>query len=177
MIIGLVLAGGLSSRMGEDKATLRIGGVTLLDLTSRVLRACGASVVAVSGARPGGIPDRWPQAGPVGGIASAAGFLPDADVLVVPVDMPRLGSVLLQPLLDAGERAATCWERHPLPMRFRLDGHARAVLDDMMQRQGRDCSVSGLQARLGVTVLPLDTTDTRLLINCNTPEEWQEATR
>jgi len=177
MIIGLVLAGGLSSRMGEDKAALRIGGVTLLDLASRALRACGASVVAVSGTRPGGIPDRWPQAGPVGGIASAADFLPDADVLVVPVDMPYLSSVLLTPLLDASERAATCWQRHPLPMRFRLDDHARAVLDDMMLHPGRDCSISGLQARLGLTVLPLDATDTRLLVNCNTPEEWQEATR
>src|ERR1700712_1952350 len=91
MIIGLILAGGLSSRMGEDKALMQIHGLSMLDHTARVLRDMGADLVAVSGSRPGGIPDHWPVAGPVGGMASAARVLPDADLLVVPVDMPRLG--------------------------------------------------------------------------------------
>ena len=79
MIVGLILAGGLSSRMGEDKALLRVGNETMLQRTARVLREAGADFVAMSGSRTGGIPDRWRHAGPVGGIASAVEVLPDAE--------------------------------------------------------------------------------------------------
>ncbi|HEY4294075.1 molybdenum cofactor guanylyltransferase [Luteibacter sp.] len=175
MIVGLVLAGGLSSRMGEDKAMLRIDGRSLLEMTIRTLWDAGAGGVAISGTRAGGIPDRWPGAGPVGGIASAMHGQPDGEWLVVPVDMPRLGSEVLAPLLAERSRAATHWRDHPLPMRLTMDAAAREVLDELMTRPGRACSIAALQARLGATALPLDGLDTRLLVNCNTPDEWREA--
>jgi molybdopterin-guanine dinucleotide biosynthesis protein A len=130
VIIGLILAGGLSSRMGEDKATLMIDGQTMLERTAMALRAAGADLVVVSGARPGGIPDRWPQAGPVGGIASAAEVLPDAEWLIVPVDMPRLGQSVLAPLLSERSLCATRWAH---------DGQPRARTprrDDAADRTG-----------------------------------------
>jgi molybdenum cofactor guanylyltransferase len=176
MILGLVLAGGLSSRMGRDKASLVIDGRTLLQRTGDALRAAGAEVVAVSGDRPGGIPDRWPRSGPVGGIASAVDYLPDGELLVVPVDMPHLGDAVLAPLLAERALAVACWQGHPLPMRLRLDDAARNALGELMTRPGRECSVSALQSRLGATSLPLDTLDTRWLVNCNTPDDWREAT-
>lgn len=177
MIIGLVLAGGLSSRMGQDKATLRIDGDgrTLLERTVAVLRAAGAEPVAVSGTREGGIPDRWPAAGPVGGIASALEGLPDGEWLVVPVDMPRLGNEVLAPLLGEHTKTVTCWQDHPLPMRLTMNASTRETLAGFMTRLGPECSVSALQARLGTTTLPLDGIDTRWLVNCNTPDEWREA--
>jgi len=174
-MIGLILAGGLSSRMGEDKALMQIGGITMLDRTARILRELGAAWVAVSGSRPGGIPDRWPQAGPVGGIASAADVLPDGEVLLVPVDMPRLSVAALAPLLSRRDLRATRWQGHPLPMRLTLDAETRAVLADLMNRTGRECSVSALQTRIGTTTLPLEGLDPLLLANCNTPDEWREA--
>lgn len=175
MIVGLVLAGGLSSRMGQDKAMLSIDGRTLLDRTLDALRGAGAERVAISGTRVGGIPDRWPQAGPVGGMASAAQSLPDGDWLVVPVDMPHLGNDVLAPLLGQRATRVTHWQAHPLPMRLTMDPTTREVLADFMTRPGRECSVSALQARLGTTTLPLDGIDTRWLVNCNTPDDWREA--
>jgi molybdopterin-guanine dinucleotide biosynthesis protein A len=161
--------------MGEDKAMLRVGGETLLDRTSRILREAGAARVAVSGARDGGIPDLWPDSGPVGGIASAMHALPDGEWLVVPVDMPRLGLAVLAPLLADRGHAATYWHRHPLPMRLTMDATARAALDELMNQPGPACSIAALHARVGATALPLDGLDTRLLVNCNTPDEWREA--
>ena len=175
MIVGLVLAGGRSSRMGEDKAMLRIDGRSLLERAMRALWDAGADKVAISGTRAAGIADRWPGTGPVGGIASAMHDLPDGEWLVVPVDMPRLGSEILGPLLAERSHAATHWQDHPLPMRLTMDAAARAVLDDLMTRPGRGCSIAALQARLGARALPLDGLDTRLLVNCNTPDEWREA--
>lgn len=175
MIIGLILAGGLSSRMGSDKASLMIEGRTLLQRTAVALRAVGVDIVAVSGDRPGGIPDRWPLGGPVGGIASAADYLPDGELLVVPVDMPGLGRAVLEPLLADRSKAATLWHGYPLPMRLTLGTASRAALAELMTRPGRECSISALQSRLGATPLALDSLDTRLLVNCNTPDEWREA--
>lgn len=176
MIVGLVLAGGRSSRMGRDKALLRIDGLTLLERTARVLRDAGAEHIAVSGARDDGIPDRWADAGPVGGIASAASRLPDGQWLVVPVDMPRLDAALLDALLVERSATAARWQHHPLPMRLTMDARTRAVLDDMMTRPGPACSVSALQAAVGVATLPAGEGEAARLINCNTPDEWREAT-
>jgi len=174
-ILGLILAGGRSSRMGEDKAMLRIGNEALLERTSRILREAGAQRVAISGARAGGIADLWPDTGPIGGIASAMRELPDGEWLVVPVDMPRLGPAVLAPLLADRRAAATHWQRHPLPMRLKMNATARAALEELVSRPGPACSIAALHARLGTVALPLDGLDTRLLVNCNTPDEWREA--
>jgi molybdopterin-guanine dinucleotide biosynthesis protein A len=174
MIIGLILAGGLSSRMGEDKALLPIDGQTMLERTASALRDMGADLVVVSGSRPGGIPDRWPEAGPVGGMASAAEVLPDAELLIVPVDMPRLGQSVLAPLMSERHLRATRWDGHPLPMRLTLDTCVREALAGLMLLTGRDRSVSALQSRIGTTTLPLGELDAGLLANCNTPDEWRE---
>jgi molybdenum cofactor guanylyltransferase len=174
-MIGVILAGGLSSRMGEDKALLEIDGRTLLERTRQVLLDTGAEHVVVSGARPGGIADRWVAKGPIGGIASVAGELEDAELLVVPVDMPRLSAELLAPLRDERRMHATRWAGHPLPMRLTLDAATRAVLADIVELDGKACSVSALQARVGVATLSLDGADTSALVNCNTPDDWREA--
>ncbi len=176
MIGGLILAGGLSSRMGRDKALLTIDGETLLARSARVLRDAGAERVVVSGPRPGGIPDRYPRSGPLGGLASAAPSLADGRWLIVPVDMPRLHPGLLRSLLVGGARA-TRFAGHPLPMMLCLDDAVRAMLDTLMRQDDpRRRSPSALQAALGAHELPLDGLDTDALVNCNTPDEWNEVT-
>lgn len=175
-MIGLILAGGRSSRMGCDKALLEVHGLTLLARTQAVLREAGATHVAISGERHGGIVDRWPGFGPVGGLAGAADALPDGTWLVVPVDMPRLSLAVLAPLLSPMPTRASRWQGHPMPMRIDMDATVRQVLVQMMSTPGPQCSLSVLQQAVGVTSLPLDGTDTRALVNCNTPDEWHEAT-
>jgi molybdenum cofactor guanylyltransferase len=174
-MIGVILAGGLSSRMGEDKALLRIGGRTLLERTRAVLLEAGADIVVVSGAAHGGIADRWEAKGPIGGIASVAATLEDGELLIVPVDMPRIDAVALAPLAAERRMRATRWATHPLPMRLTLDATTRAILAELVELEGRACSVSALQARIGVATLSLDGVDTTALANCNTPDEWREA--
>lgn len=174
-MIGVILAGGLSSRMGEDKALLDLNGKSLLEHTRDVLLRAGVSVVVVSRERPGGIPDRWPRKGPVGGIASVVAAVDDDELLVVPVDMPRLCVDVLAPLCQDVTRHASRWAGHPLPMRLTVDAVTRAALADLIEQEGRACSVAALQAAVGVSTLPLDGVDTRALVNCNTPDDWREA--
>lgn len=55
---GILLAAGAGSRLGQPKATLQLGGQTLLDRGLQMLHAGGCvSLVAVLGASP--LPDGW----------------------------------------------------------------------------------------------------------------------
>jgi molybdenum cofactor guanylyltransferase len=97
-----VLTGGASRRMGADKATLEIAGVTLLDRTLTVLHGVSSDVTIVGArpayARPGVrmVADDYPGAGPLGGIATALSAARYERILVVACDMPLLSVTLLR---------------------------------------------------------------------------------
>lgn len=88
---GAVLTGGRSTRMGRDKALLRLDGLPLASRVAGVLAAAGADpVVAVGGDLPGlraaglvAIADRRRGAGPLAGIATALTEVGSHDVVVV----------------------------------------------------------------------------------------------
>ena len=177
-IDGIVLAGGLSSRMGRDKALLPWHGRTLLEHMRGLLLQAGAGRVWVSGDHPafGGIPDRVARCGPLGGLYSVAMQMPDGPAWVVPVDTPRVTPALLQRLQADQGRACTVFDDEPLPMRLQIDDHCRRVLQALIEDPTARRSLSALQQRLGVIRLPLAPEDRALLLNCNTPSEWESIT-
>ena len=92
-VAAIVLAGGRASRLGRDKATLMLGGLTLLERTRAAAREAGLSPVVVVGSQTGG--------GPVAAIAAGLQRLDAADgsgpdwVVVLPTDLARPGEALL----------------------------------------------------------------------------------
>lgn len=171
VLIGLVLAGGRSSRMGRDKAQLPWGDGTLLDHAVVLLHASGVEVVKVSGERPGFdcVADVAPGAGPGVAISDVLAALPaHAAVLIVPVDMPRLTPALLTRLLQA-PGGAGYFDGFPLPALLPtrgLDGQAP-----------RGDSLRRLHALAGSQALPLAEGEAAAFINVNTPQEWGELER
>jgi molybdopterin-guanine dinucleotide biosynthesis protein A len=109
MLSGLILAGGRSSRMGRDKATLTLpDGRTLLQRQADILRATGVTNLLVS-VRPGSethlpgailVPDSTPDAGPLAGIAAGLRAAPPGLVLVLAVDMAEMQSAHLRQLVE-----------------------------------------------------------------------------
>jgi molybdenum cofactor guanylyltransferase len=176
--IGVVLAGGQSSRMGRDKALLSWQGRPLIEHQIAVLKAAGADTVRVSGHRPDyqGIADPVAHAGPLGGIAGIAAVCDDAELLIIPVDMPRLRPDLLQRLLvSASPTGSTHFAGHVLPMRLRLDTVCRAALAALMAADNdRARSLRALQERVGVSTLALNAEEEALLADCNTEQAWRE---
>lgn len=104
MILGAVLAGGLSSRFGSDKALAEVDGHTLIALAVDALAGWCEHVVVVGRetAPAPTLPD-WPRAGmgPLGGLAAALHHALDEGyetVLTCGVDAAFLPEDLLQRL-------------------------------------------------------------------------------
>ncbi len=169
LYMGLVLAGGRSSRMGQDKAQLPWAEEgTLLDHTIALLRASGVGLIKVSGDRSGYdcLPDAAPGAGPGVAISDVLAILPaDTAVLVVPVDMPLLTPALLIRLLHTPGRAAY-FNGFPLPALLPARG-----LDGLPPRAA---SLRRLHFLAGSQALPLSEDEAVAFANVNTPQEWGE---
>ncbi|HET6427564.1 MAG TPA: molybdopterin-guanine dinucleotide biosynthesis protein B [Phycisphaerae bacterium] len=123
-LLGIVLTGGGSRRMGFDKSRLKIGGVRILGRLCELL-ADRIGEVAIIGRPPEWNdipicarwhPDTTPGAGPLGGIATAlrvaAAGDPPRGVCVAACDMPAVSGDLLDYLLggrDPGAAASVPW--------------------------------------------------------------------
>lgn len=180
MFHGVVLAGGRSSRMGTDKAGLSWRGRPLLEHMQDLLAQAGAGRILVSGPYAGAdvIADQQPGLGPLGGVLTLAQTQDDGVYLLVPVDMPLLTAALLRQLVTAvaadHEASSAIWAGYPLPLCLRLDAGARRVIADLARQYGAARSLRALHAALDGMELALDAGAERCLVNCNTPEQWQE---
>lgn len=101
-VMGVVLAGGASRRMGRDKAALPLDGETLLARVVRLVRAALGSALVVGpleraalvpGVRV--VPDAQPGQGPLGAIATALSVVNEPYIFVVACDMPFLNPALV----------------------------------------------------------------------------------
>ncbi len=143
--LGVVLAGGLSSRMGQDKALLSRqklshqhqavnlsvrSDISMLDFSKQLLADAGIENIVISGDNHQ-IPDRVAQAGPVGGIYSVLAHylahspehLQPKALLILPVDLPLMTAKALAQLRLKGELShkATFFsdsqnQRHHIPL-------------------------------------------------------------
>ena len=114
--MGAIIAGGAAHRMGGRKADLVVGGRMLVEWTRlRIAPVCreialigGEPLLAAEGVPT--LPDIFPGAGSIGGVATALKNAaetggPDAFVLAVACDMPLISENLLKLLISKMEGA------------------------------------------------------------------------
>jgi molybdenum cofactor guanylyltransferase len=113
---GFVLAGGKSSRMGQDKAAVTLNGLTLLQHALAGLReVCGDVAILgrheLYGALAPVYEDIFPGCGPLGGIHAALSSSKTQFNLIIAVDTPFLApkflSYLAEKAIDAGAVVTT----------------------------------------------------------------------
>lgn len=107
-VLGAVLTGGASRRMGRDKATLPVDGVAMVDRVAAALSVACDDVVAIGPAALAGaqdaVADLYPGEGPVGGVITA---LREADrrgcshAVVAACDLAFLDAPTVRQLVDA----------------------------------------------------------------------------
>jgi len=187
-VFGLVLAGGLSSRMRRDKATLEYRGKSQLEraveLAARYLPEVFVSVRAGQAADPSRvryplIVDSVPGEGPIVGIRSALAARPEVAWLVLACDLPFLSDAALSQLLaerDSTASATAFRSAHdglPEPLCAIWEPQSAAELAAYQAADGR-CPRKFLM-RHGAKIL--EPRDRRALDNINTPDEYREALR
>ena len=165
----LILVGGRSSRMGQDKASLDWGGRRAVDRVADLARAAGAVSIVTAGGDYGLPfvldPDRF--GGPVGGLMAGLRVLSSqalARALVLAVDAPTLRPDDLAPLISAPPPGAL-FEGFPLPMVLPTAALQIAAEADWPLRR--------LAASCGLASLPLPVGSRERLSGANTPLERQ----
>jgi molybdopterin-guanine dinucleotide biosynthesis protein A len=182
-LYGLVLAGGRSTRMGQDKAALEYSGRAQLERAFGLLQnLLPRAFVSV---RPDQTHDplrtRFPQIvdiadgteGPAAGIRAAQLTHPDVAWLVLACDLPYLDMATLQHLIarrDPARLATAFRSSHdglPEPLCAIYEPSAAAALAEFLAT-GRNCPRKLL---INSDTLLLDQPTHKALDNVNTPQE------
>jgi molybdenum cofactor guanylyltransferase len=192
--LGVILAGGLSRRMGgADKPLLTLGGLTLLEhVAQRLAPQCHSLILNANGdpSRFEGtsipvVPDSLsgrpgPLAGILAGLEWAATHCPGIEWIVsVPADTPFIPENLVLRLQDARREAGLplacavsgAQVHHAIglwPIRLRQDLR-RAIAEEGMRRLGGWAALHGY-AEAAWSAEPVDP-----FFNINTPEELAQA--
>lgn len=116
-VTGVILAGGLNHRMGQDKATLSIAGSTLFAKVECVMRSLFDQVF-IAGERPDlarpDLPffsDRFPSCS-LTGLHTALSHAETPWVCILPCDLPFPSATLLRTLLDARQESEAVVPQH-----------------------------------------------------------------
>ena len=179
----VILAGGKSSRMGEDKASLMFYGSRLVDHVAKALTVSAITSIFVSGKIEGyaGIADVTLNKGPVGGICSSLIHCYEKNftkVLIIPVDMPLISPAVIKLLIASSDDSAfTHFEGKPLPLAVKITEPIAnfCAKTNLNLANGEEMSVKSFLKNFTRSAIKVPENLTKDLTNANTTNEWQEA--
>jgi molybdenum cofactor guanylyltransferase len=153
----VLLAGGKSRRMGQDKSTILFRDAPLWQIQLDVLRKLQLQELFISAQtdppwRPADIefvPDDQPSRGPLSGIAAALSRINSGHLLVLAIDMPFMTESYLRTLCQKAERGLGVVpiienRAEPLAAIYPRDAHDEVV--DALS--GNDFSLQSLVRKL-----------------------------
>jgi molybdopterin-guanine dinucleotide biosynthesis protein A len=177
-VTGFVLAGGLSTRMGRDKALLDWHGTSLLSYMVDLLRHATNHVEVVGRDH---FPDRLPGHGPLSGLATALTITSTDNNVIIAVDLPLLTKDFLHFLSKAAKRSKQPLLACKIGSHFPLClGIKRTLLPDVEKRLGRgDLSIHGLIEGSDSQIISESELrgagfESSIFRNLNTPQDYLE---
>ena len=180
-LYGLVLAGGKSRRMGQDKALLLREGQSQLSYVAALLEGATERVF-VSARRDqqddperrrfATIVDRYEDIGPIAGILSAMDEYPDADWLVVACDLPNIDAETLGYLVEhRGPKPFTAYRSSHDDLPEPLCAVYAAGSDAQLRRFADDGIYCPRKMLINSDTLLLSQPNPASLDNINTPDD------
>lgn len=164
-----ILAGGLSSRMGQDKSMLRLGRRSVLGHVLATARELGCKIRVIRR-------DLTPRCGPLGGIFTALKTSGAETELFLACDMPFVSSVLLKKVirsLGRQHKAAFIRTGGVPGFPFALRTSALPIVDGQIRR---GCfSLRALARTLKAKPVRVPPAFAKELSNINTALDWQVA--
>ena len=189
-VTAFVLAAGKSSRMGEDKAFLELGGRTLLARALELAKTVGSGPLIVGSQEKFAgfgtvVEDVYPERGPLGGIHAALKKTGTELNLMVAVDLPFLQPSFLNYLVSRSREAKAVvtvprveGSLQPLCAVYR---RCFAEVAERSLLAGRN-KINSLFAEVETEIIEpeewkRDGFAEEMFRNLNTQQDWDEATR
>lgn len=187
-VTGIILAGGKNSRMGTNKAFLKIDQNRLIDKTLEIYRRLFAEIIIVTNdplsyldfTDAALVTDIYKGKGPLGGIYTGLVYAKNPFVFVSACDMPFLNRDFIQYLMDQTGRHDVIVPElpegyQPLHAIYSLNclpSIKRLLLMDKLKITGfyRDMRVLAI----GTEQIQPFNPDGRLFHNLNTPEDFAQ---
>lgn len=174
---GLILCGGKSSRMRQDKSSVLFQGKPLLSYATNLFDRLGVDFhLSINSSQAqlkehySCIEDAFEDKGPLGGILSAMKIL-GKNLLVIPIDMPHLNQSLLNHLIDARDT-------HEMVRCFQLNGRLepfpsiwKASSNDRLEQFIREDQLSLQECIAQLPHELIDCDDSTSFRNMNSPQD------
>jgi molybdopterin-guanine dinucleotide biosynthesis protein A len=187
-VTGVILAGGASRRMGQNKGLLELNGTPLLAIIADRLRAVADEIIIVAGdaERYAGFADRcigdvFPNVGTLGGIHAGLNAAGHELAAIVACDMPFLDPAVLLWFIDAAQDVDMVVLRHSKgfePLHAVYHRRCLPAIESTIRRGERCAYAFYEQIRVRYVapaeIAALDPT-LRSFRNVNTPVQWAAA--
>jgi molybdopterin-guanine dinucleotide biosynthesis protein A len=184
----VLLAGGKSSRMGHDKASLEIAGQPLWRRQIETLRALTPEQLMISGPPREAwrefeiVADVIAGAGPLAGVATALRKCSSSHLVVLAVDLPAMSADFLRSLLvrcneDQGVVPRSSHGFEPLAAVYPVRCVALAATNLMSRDFSMESFVRGALRKNLVRAHTISPLEEHLFANLNTPTDYENARR
>ncbi|MFB6306793.1 MAG: molybdenum cofactor guanylyltransferase [Flavobacteriales bacterium] len=117
-ITGVILAGGKSKRMGEDKGLMELNGKRMVEYPIETLREFVHGILIIANKQEyqtiekNVVPDMYTDRGPLCGIVTAMHNARTPWIMVMPCDTPYVKGEVLERLLETGKDAEISITEH-----------------------------------------------------------------
>ena len=189
-VSGVLLAGGKSRRMGEDKRFLYVGQRTLLERSCAVLRELFEQVCAViaqdSPALQAEVPvirDLMPDCGSLGGLYTGLRLAKTQHIFLAACDMPFLNPDVIRHMVrlkDSADIVICRWASHLQPTHAVYGRNCLPVIEEMMMLHNR--KIHSMIGHPALRVCVIAETEIRQIdyegrsmFNVNTPSDLEQA--
>lgn len=176
----IILAGGKSSRMGQDKASMILGGKTMIQHVIDKLSFVFDEIF-ISGNHSnypnskGIIKDVTTQKGPIGGICSALEFCQE-DIFVCSCDMPFVSSDLIKKILQKKIENRINVVRFGEKIYPVLGIYPFSILNDLMKTiESGNLRMTSFLEQQNAHYIIFDEGFEHQFLNINTPENFKTA--
>src|SRR4051794_30997867 len=183
---GVLLAGGESRRMGQDKATLVFRGKPLWRRQMETLRKVGPAEIFVSARRDPDwrpddvlfVPDHRPWCGPLGGLLSTLERMNTTHLLALAIDVPFMTEAFLNSMITrltagCGVVPRTGERFEPVAAIFPRETHAELAEALRNKNFALQRIARRLIDRKLLTEFDVSDTDRALFQNLNDPSDFE----
>jgi molybdopterin-guanine dinucleotide biosynthesis protein A len=187
-VTGVILSGGKNTRMGQNKAFLKMGEERLIDRTVRLFHGIFREVIIVT-TRPLDyldqdatiVTDILPEKGALGGVYTGLFYSTDEYAFIAACDMPFLNTAFIEYMVLQADKGYDIIVPAPPDGLQPLHAiYARRCLPDIRSRLDRNrLQIKGFYPGRRILEISPETLHTfdpeeRMFLNVNTPEDLQK---